>query len=96
LLVTSGKSVAPGTDGGVSIAGTAAGALAAAIIVFLSPFAHTVGPVLCIFAAGCGGMLFDSILGATVERKGWLGNDLVNFTSTAFAAAVAWAAISLL
>jgi uncharacterized membrane protein len=29
------------------------------------------------------------LLGATFERHGWLGNDLVNFTSTAFAAALA-------
>ncbi len=45
------------------------------------------------FAAGVGGLFFDSLLGATVERKGWIGNDLVNFSSTAFAAAVALAAI---
>jgi uncharacterized membrane protein len=30
------------------------------------------------------------VLGATVERWGWLGNDLVNFTSTLFAAALAF------
>jgi uncharacterized membrane protein len=34
-------------------------------------------------------LFFDSLLGATAERKGWIGNDLVNFTSTAFAAGVA-------
>ena len=28
------------------------------------------------------GLLFDSLLGATLERKGWLGNDAVNFLST--------------
>ena len=27
-----------------------------------------------------------SLLGATLERRGWIGNDLVNFSSTAFAA----------
>ena len=31
-------------------------------------------------------MLFDSVLGATLERKGLLGNDGVNFISTVFAA----------
>ena len=41
------------------------------------------------------GMLFDSLLGATLERGGWIGNDLVNFLSTAFAAAVTLAAICL-
>jgi len=29
------------------------------------------------------------LLGATVERRGWLGNDLVNFSSTLFAAVLA-------
>jgi uncharacterized membrane protein len=37
----------------------------------------------------CAGLFFDSLLGATVERRGWLGNDLVNFCSTLFAALVA-------
>ena len=41
------------------------------------------GVLIC--GAGCAGLVFDSILGATVERLGWLGNDLVNFASTFFA-----------
>ena len=40
------------------------------------------------FAAAVLGLFFDSLLGATLERRGWIGNDLVNFTSTAFAAAL--------
>jgi uncharacterized membrane protein len=39
--------------------------------------------------AGICGLFFDSFLGATVERRGWIGNDLVNFASTLFAAALA-------
>jgi len=35
------------------------------------------------------GLLFDSLLGATLERQGWLNNDGVNFLSTASAAAFA-------
>ena len=35
------------------------------------------------------GLLFDSLLGATVERRGWLNNDAVNFLSTASAAGFA-------
>ena len=35
------------------------------------------------------GTLLDSLLGATLERPGRLGNNAVNFTSTAFSAALA-------
>ena len=36
-----------------------------------------------------GGMFLDSIMGATWENAGKLGNDAVNFISTVFAADVA-------
>ena len=96
ILVTTRAAVAPGTDGGISVAGTAFGAAAAAIIVLLSPFAHETVPAICVFAAASSGLLFDSFLGATLERKGWLGNDLVNFLSTLFAAAIAFGTIHLI
>jgi uncharacterized membrane protein len=38
---------------------------------------------------GSFGLFFDSLLGATLERKGWLNNDAVNFLSTISAAAFA-------
>jgi uncharacterized membrane protein len=44
------------------------------------------GATLTAFGAGVCGLFFDSFLGATVERRGWIGNDLVNFISTLFAA----------
>jgi uncharacterized protein (TIGR00297 family) len=94
ILITSARRVPPGTDGGISIAGTLAGVIAAILVVMASPFAYTYGSALCIFAGAISGLVFDSILGATVERKGWLNNDLVNFSSTIFAAAVAWAALT--
>ena len=95
LLITTGRLVPPGTDGGVSVVGTVFGALAAAIVVALSPVAKDWQAALAVFMAACGGLLFDSVLGATLERRGWIGNDLVNFTSTVFAAALAWAAMAL-
>jgi uncharacterized membrane protein len=40
------------------------------------------------------GLFFDSLLGATLERRGWLNNDAVNFLSTASAAAFALALVA--
>ncbi len=89
-LLTSWKPVPSGTDGAISIAGTLAGVVAAAIIVIIGSLRHALTPHIAVtFLAACAGLFFDSLLGATIERKGWIGNDLVNFASTLFAAAVA-------
>lgn len=83
-LITSWRRVPPGTDGGVSLVGTVAGVVGSAVV---SGFG---GPDrLVVFIAACAGLVFDSLLGATVERRGWMGNDWVNFVSTLFAAVVA-------
>ncbi len=101
-LLTSAAPVPPGTDGGISLSGTVAG-LAAASVVLLPLLAPTrlSGPLplpiaLVVLSAAASGLLFDSLLGATLERRGWLGNDLVNFASTAFAAALAGSMLYLL
>jgi uncharacterized membrane protein len=41
-----------------------------------------------VLAAAFLGTIFDSLLGATLERPGRLGNNAVNFTSSAFAGAL--------
>jgi len=89
-MITTGRKVPAGTDGGISIAGTVAGVVAAALVVATATIHYVRWPdALLTFAAACAGLLFDSVLGATVERRGWLGNDLVNFSSTLFAALIA-------
>jgi uncharacterized protein (TIGR00297 family) len=95
FLVTTLRRVEPGTDGGISLLGTAAGIGAAALVAATGAPALGLSFAECVvaFVAGVLGLFFDSLLGATVERKGWIGNDLVNFVSTAFAAVVAVAAI---
>jgi len=92
LLITSWSEVFPGTDGGISIAGTTLGAAAAGVVVLVTAATRLVPLEMGVvaFGAGIGGLLFDSYLGATVERRGWIGNDLVNFASTLFAAGVAY------
>ncbi len=87
-LLTSLRRVDAGTDGAVSLGGTVAGVLAAGLVAMLGMKSLQLAPRLAEAAwlAGCAGLFFDSLLGATVERRGWLGNDLVNFASTVFAA----------
>jgi uncharacterized protein (TIGR00297 family) len=96
IMLTTLRRVAAGTDGAISLLGTAAGIAAGAIIVLagwwtLQLEIHEASIALL---AACAGLFFDSLLGATVERRGWLGNDLVNFTSTLFAATVALIALA--
>ena len=90
-MLTTLRKVEPGTDGGVTLAGTAAGMAAAAIVAFAGTLALHGGPLTFAlsWAAAVFGLLFDSLLGATLERNGWLNNDAVNFLSTASAAAFA-------
>jgi uncharacterized protein (TIGR00297 family) len=90
-MITTLRPVAPGTDGAISLAGTLAGALAAAIVAGLGAFSlHGNAAFFAVScAAGIFGLLFDSLLGATLEAWGWLNNDLVNFLSTVSAAGFA-------
>jgi uncharacterized protein (TIGR00297 family) len=90
-LITTLRTVEPGTDGAISLAGTLAGLGAAGIVAGAGTLALrgdfsmlTVGFTGAIF-----GLFFDSLLGATLERRGWLNNDAVNFLSTASAAGFA-------
>jgi uncharacterized protein (TIGR00297 family) len=99
FLITNLRRVPAGTDGAVSLAGTFAGVLGAAAVILAGlprPFGSTT-PLLFTAAliAALAGLFFDSLLGATLERRGWLGNDLVNFFSTAVAALVSWPLVLL-
>ena len=81
----------PGADGAVSLVGTLAGIVAAIVVAAAGTFALRGGRAM--FAVSCAGavfgLLFDSLLGATLERRGWLNNDAVNFLSTLSASAFA-------
>ena len=99
VMLTSFRRVSAGTDGAVTVFGTIAGIVGAAVVAGVGMWAMR----MSLAAAGIGlvggiaGLFFDSLLGATVESKGWLGNDLVNFSSTVFAVLVSlgWAVLLL-
>ncbi len=78
-----------GENGVVSLEGILFGIIGAALIaliyyLFLGNYSH----VLWIIIAGILGNFSDSVLGATLERKHYINNNVVNFASTAIAASV--------
>ena len=90
--------VAVGTNGAVSLEGTFAGCIAACLVAWTATLFRVVAwrwaPVIGV--AGAFGMLFDSVLGASFENRGKMGNDAVNFVSTVLAADLALAAVVVL
>ena len=90
-MITTLRKVEPGTDGAITFAGTLAGIVAALLVAAAGTWAlsgdRTMFMLSC--AGGVFGLLFDSLLGATLEKIGWLNNDAVNFLSTASAATFA-------
>jgi uncharacterized protein (TIGR00297 family) len=87
--ILSFKKDRPGLDGVVSIEGTLFGIGGSALIMFIYIAGYGYS-VHCwwILIAGTAGNLADSILGASLQRKGWLTNDMVNGLNTLIAAIV--------
>ncbi|AUD01132.1 DUF92 domain-containing protein [Spirosoma pollinicola] len=79
-----------GLDGVVSLEGTLLGFLGSCLIGLIYGIGFGWGlPVIWILMAGTVGNLVDSVLGASLERRGYLKNDTVNFLNTLVAALVA-------
>ena len=91
-LITTWERVPPGTDGGITIPGSIAGLAAGMVIAAVA----TAGGLLSWVqlwipvTTGFAGMLIDSLLGATLQRRGWINNEAVNFFATLAAAALAY------
>lgn len=85
-LITSFKKVAPGTDGAVSVLGTASGIVGAGIIgivaYLLGVVANPSSALIVSIVSGTVGCFMDSFLGAIFERREILSNEHVNLLAT--------------
>lgn len=93
-LITSARRVPPGTSGALSLEGTLAG-LAGATLLGGAGIALQLAEsdtLLPIVAGATAGSLAESVMGATLEPRGLVNNDVLNFLNTAIAA---WVAVGL-
>lgn len=90
-MITTLKPVPTGQDGGISLLGTLAG-MGATVVIIAVGYALGLcrpGTAVVAFVAAGAGNLVDSYLGATIERRGLVGNGIVNFAGTSFAGGLA-------
>lgn len=92
-LISNWRPVEPGSNGAITAYGTMAGCAAAVLVaaVFAWFGSRNFAQVFLCAGAGIAGMIADSVLGATLERRGIIGNETVNFLSTLIAAAIVFA-----
>lgn len=84
IMITTFKKVRHGTDGGVTTLGefaafAGAGAIALLSLMFLK---NDVGLAFAVLAGGFIGTNIDSVLGATLQQRGYLSNNGVNLFAT--------------
>ncbi|HKQ96771.1 MAG TPA: DUF92 domain-containing protein, partial [Candidatus Polarisedimenticolia bacterium] len=93
VMITTLKRVPIGTDGAVSLLGTVAGFGGAAAIAGLARGLGMVdtAAIPIVLVAAFVGSNADSILGATLERRGLMDNEAVNFSNTLVGALAALA-----
>ena len=81
-LITNWTTVPPGTDGGMTLLGTAGGLAGAGLVGALS---YLLGQdaAMALIGAGTAGMIMDSLLGAIGQGTArWIDNDAVNLAAT--------------
>ena len=99
LLITTLRPVPPGTEGAISLEGTAASLLGSALMAGLMAGLGLIGwggPLAVVIAIGLLATLLESLIGATGQRRWpWLSNELVNGLQTLIAALLALAVAAL-
>lgn len=98
ILITTAERVKPGTDGGVSLTGQLVAFIAAGFTSMVAYLLFSLDPnlvaqpstVLIPMICGFFGCQVDSVIGATIERKGKIGKLGNNFISIASGALLAW------
>jgi uncharacterized protein (TIGR00297 family) len=95
FLTTTFRPVPPGTPGAVSLEGTVALVAASALLAWLAALLGLIGydALPIIVTAAVAASFLEGALGAAYERSGILNNDLLNFVTTASAAAIAVLAV---
>jgi uncharacterized protein (TIGR00297 family) len=96
-MITTWEAVPAGTDGGITMTGSVAGLAAGFVIATIGSVGGMISPaqIWIPIAAGFAGMLIDSLLGATLQRRGWISNQGVNLVGTLAAAALANAILAV-
>ena len=69
--IVSGRQVAPGTSGGITIQGIMAALIGSFATALVTAILGWPIPMLAVFAGGIAGSLADSLLGATVQERRW-------------------------
>ena len=94
-MVHTARPVPPGTPGAVSVEGTAAGLVGALALGALGAVLGLIpaSALLAVVAGATVGAFAESALGATLEHRGILNNDVLNFLNTGIAAATAIALV---
>jgi uncharacterized protein (TIGR00297 family) len=96
-MITTWNRVPAGTDGGITISGSITGLAAGLMIAFVGAMGGMIlsSQIWIPVVAGFAGMLIDSILGASLQHRGWISNQAVNFFATVAAAGLAYVAMIL-
>jgi len=95
-LITTFRPCPAGTDGGVTLTGSAAALVASSVMAWLAVLLGVIPSFafLPVALAGFGATLVESFLGAVFERRGWIGNESSNLLNTLAGAAGAMVLVS--